>query len=160
MFNFILLTRISYTTIGYEELTKEVTVQDETTRQVTFKLQREVSKLSYLDYESTVKKMNDLSMTYAHHTKLYSIGTSVEGRNLWVMEVGDQTISKEGQPQVRIVAGIHGNEMVGKVIALELIEDLCSRVERDDAIKEVRLTPKIMHSFVLNLSNIIPYPLF
>ena len=64
----------------------------------------------------------------------------MEGRNLWVMEVGDQVHSMLGQTQVRIIAGIHGNEMVGREMAIELIEDLCSKAKRDDAIAEVKFT--------------------
>lgn len=68
-----------------------------------------------------------------------SIGQSVEGRELWAMEVSAADKSDHGIPQVKIVAGIHGNENVGRELALELIWDLCNKYEPDYSIAEVSL---------------------
>ncbi|CAL9682705.1 unnamed protein product [Knipowitschia caucasica] len=58
-------------------------------------------------------------------THLYSIGKSVRGQELWVLALGvspgRHTI---GIPEFKYVGNMHGNEVLGRVLLLQLIEDL------------------------------------
>nr|XP_020443952.1 carboxypeptidase M isoform X2 [Monopterus albus] len=58
-------------------------------------------------------------------TYLYSIGQSVRGQQLWVLALGlsphRHTI---GIPEFKYVANMHGNEVLGRVLLLQLIDDL------------------------------------
>ncbi len=48
--------------------------------------------------------------SYPHQARVYSIGRSVRGVDLLVIEISDHPgLHKPGQPEVKLVGGIHGN---------------------------------------------------
>lgn len=79
--------------------------------------------------------LRNLSASYPTLTRLYSIGKSVENRDLWVMEIST-TPGKHvpGVPEFKYVANMHGNEVVGKEMLLLLTKYLLERYGNDDRI--------------------------
>ena len=78
------------------------------------------------------------SIKYPHITKLYSIGQSVQYRRLWVLEISDNPgVHEPGEPEFKYVAGVHGNEVVGKEMLLLLIQHLCLSYGTDDLITQL-----------------------
>ena len=67
-----------------------------------------------------------------------SIGRSVHGRSLWVLEL-HATPGKHmaTHPEVRLVAGIHGNERVGPELLLQLAKMMCANYGSDYTITQV-----------------------
>ncbi|MBW02386.1 putative carboxypeptidase X1, partial [Eschrichtius robustus] len=66
-------------------------------------------------------------------TRVYSIGRSHQGLKLYVMEMSDQPGEHElGEPEVRYVAGMHGNEALGRELLLLLMQFLCREFLRGD----------------------------
>ncbi|KAJ0012671.1 hypothetical protein NQD34_017005 [Periophthalmus magnuspinnatus] len=60
-----------------------------------------------------------------HITHLYSIGQSVRGQELWVLALGvSPGRHTVGVPEFKYVGNMHGNEVLGRVLLLHLIEDL------------------------------------
>ncbi|XP_032361168.1 carboxypeptidase M [Etheostoma spectabile] len=58
-------------------------------------------------------------------THLYSIGQSVRGQQLWVLALGlSPRRHTVGIPEFKYVANMHGNEVLGRVLLLQLIDDL------------------------------------
>ena len=56
-----------------------------------------------------------MSSVYSNLTALYSIGKSVQGREMWVMVVSRSPYEHMvGKPNVKYVANMHGNEAVGR----------------------------------------------
>lgn len=56
---------------------------------------------------------------------LYSIGQSVTGQELWVLALGlSPRRHTVGIPEFKYVANMHGNEVLGRVLLLQLIDDL------------------------------------
>ena len=56
--------------------------------------------------------LRHVSTIYANLTALYSIGQSVQGRELWVMVVSSSPYEHMiGKPNVKYVANMHGNEV-------------------------------------------------
>ncbi|XP_033748148.1 carboxypeptidase M-like [Pecten maximus] len=68
--------------------------------------------------------LQNLSVNYPDITHLYSIGRSVEGRDLWVLAVGKNPKSHVTlRPNVKYVGNMHGNEPIGREMLLHLIEE-------------------------------------
>ncbi|XP_032445772.1 carboxypeptidase M isoform X2 [Xiphophorus hellerii] len=58
-------------------------------------------------------------------THLYSIGKSVKGQQLWVLALGVRPRRHAvGVPEFKYVANMHGNEVLGRVLLLQLIAEL------------------------------------
>ena len=74
-----------------------------------------------------------------NQTCSHSIGKSVQGRDLWVLELSSSDPKKYllSQPEVRLVAGIHGNERVGPELLLQLAHALCKNYGSDYTISRV-----------------------
>ncbi|XP_069778817.1 probable carboxypeptidase X1 [Narcine bancroftii] len=64
-------------------------------------------------------------------TRTYSIGRSFQGRKMYVMEISDNPgVHELGEPEFRYVAGMHGNEVLGRDLLILLMEYLCKEYRR------------------------------
>ncbi|KAJ4445265.1 hypothetical protein ANN_07066, partial [Periplaneta americana] len=89
-------------------------------------------------YQELEEELNLLASNYPNITKLYDIGSSVEGRKLYVMEISDKPGKHEpGEPEFKYVANMHGNEVVGRELLLLLIKYLCENYGTDQRITDI-----------------------
>lgn len=87
---------------------------------------------AYHNYTSMTHFMRHVSTVYANLTALYSIGKSVQGREMWVMVVSRSPYEHMvGKPNVKYVANMHGNEAVGRELMLHLILHLVNNYASD-----------------------------
>ena len=92
-----------------------------------FKVTKEPSDFKHHNYADTLKILTMISTKYPKITKLYTVGRSVQGRELWVMEISDNPgVHEVEEPEFRYVANMHGNEVVGRECLLYLMEYLCA----------------------------------
>ncbi|XP_073956750.1 carboxypeptidase D-like isoform X3 [Choristoneura fumiferana] len=90
----------------------------------------------YHDHEQLTRYLRAVSARYPALTALYSIGKSVQGRDLWVMVISASPYEHMlGKPDVKYVANIHGNEAVGRELLLHLIQHLVTSYDSDSYIK-------------------------
>jgi len=72
-------------------------------------------------------KLMEVHLKCPHVTRLYSVGKSVEGRDLVVIEFS--TTPKQGhqamKPEMKYVGNMHGNEAIGRELLIRLADDLC-----------------------------------
>ena len=80
----------------------------------------------YHDYNELTEFLVNISNTYPSITNLVSIGQSVQGRELWVLEISDNPGVNEVEPEFRYIANMHGDETVGREMSVYLIDWLCS----------------------------------
>ncbi|CAK9804732.1 Carboxypeptidase D [Anthophora plagiata] len=96
------------------------------------------------NYTVMEKYLKELNLNYPNITRLYSIGESVKGRQLYVMEITENPGKhSQDKPEVKYIGNIHGNEVVGREILLLLLRYLCENFGTDtrvtNILKNVRL---------------------
>lgn len=95
----------------------------------------------HFKHHSNEELMNVMKMfadRYPHITRLYSIGQSVRGVELLVLEVSDQPgVHEPGEPEFKYVANMHGNEVTGRETLLHLISHLCENYGTDPVVTKL-----------------------
>uniref|UniRef100_A0A3B4Z1H2 Probable carboxypeptidase X1 n=1 Tax=Stegastes partitus TaxID=144197 RepID=A0A3B4Z1H2_9TELE len=97
---------------------------------------------NYKEMRKLMKSVNDACPDI---TRIYSIGKSYTGLKLYVMEISDNPGKHElGEPEFRYVAGMHGNEALGRELLLNLMQYMCQEYKRGDQrivrlVKETRI---------------------
>lgn len=77
--------------------------------------EKRVDITGYHNYTAMTAFLQGIAASYPNITKLFSIGNSVQGRELWVMEISDFPGSNEpGEPEFKYIANMHGDEVVGR----------------------------------------------
>ncbi|OZC12622.1 hypothetical protein X798_00253 [Onchocerca flexuosa] len=83
-------------------------------------------RISNHNYSFMTSWLKEYSIKYPNITWLYSIGESVRNRTLWVIAISRSPRFRElGIPEIKYVANMHGNEVVGRELMLYLIALLC-----------------------------------
>lgn len=77
----------------------------------------------YHHYPDLTTELQDLAAGHPDTVKLTSIGKSVQGRELWQMEVTDFSAQEGGKSTIYIDGGHHGNEQLGMELAVLLIHE-------------------------------------
>ncbi|XP_067684519.1 carboxypeptidase D-like [Haliotis asinina] len=96
---------------------------------------KEPQQFVHHHYDALTNFLYDLAEKYPNITHLYSVGKSVQNRDLWVMEVSDNPGRHEpGEPEFKYIGNMHGNEVVGRELLLQLLELLCSNYGNNDFI--------------------------
>ena len=75
----------------------------------------------YHTYETLTAELQQIASANPSITRLYSLGTSVQGRELWIMKITRNPGVEEDEPGVRYIAAMHGDEVVGKELCIDLI---------------------------------------
>lgn len=82
----------------------------------------------YHSNEELTDLLHNLTLEFPTLTRLYSIGQSVQGRELYVIQLGSNAPENRtrplGMPMFKYVANIHGNEVVGRQLLINLIQYL------------------------------------
>ncbi|XP_055525100.1 carboxypeptidase D isoform X2 [Wyeomyia smithii] len=90
----------------------------------------------YHNHDDMTRYLRATTARYPNLTALYSIGKSVQGRDLWVMVVSSSPYEHMlGKPDVKYIGNIHGNEAVGRELLLHLIQYLITSYTSDPYIK-------------------------
>ena len=76
---------------------------------------------SYHDYDELTDFLININSEFPAITNLFSIGQSVQGRELWVLEISDNPGVNEIEPEFKYIANMHGDETVGRELCLYLI---------------------------------------
>lgn len=93
---------------------------------------------SYTRYDELQRLLHSLEQRYPRLARVFSIGKSVEGRDLLVLEISENVGQRSlGEPMVKYVANMHGDEAVGRELLIILGQYLLDRYGKDDRISRL-----------------------
>jgi hypothetical protein len=85
----------------------------------------------YPTYDAYITMMNQFEEQYPELCQVFSVGTSVQGRELLVAKISDNVGIRENEPQFLYTSSIHGDELTGYILMLRLIDYLLSNYGSD-----------------------------
>ncbi len=91
----------------------------------------------YHNYQQLTEKLQNLADENPDILRLYSAGSSVNGRNLWYVKISDRAQFDENEPKLLYVGNMHGDEVVGREMMIKLIDKLVSEYQSNDEVKQL-----------------------
>jgi carboxypeptidase D len=88
----------------------------------------------YHNYNTLTDELNIYAETYPDICRLYTLGPSVQGRELWAVLITDNPDEEEDEPEFKYVSTIHGDEPVGTEMCLYFIDLLLTEYGTDERI--------------------------
>ena len=95
---------------------------------------RNINFSHYTNYDDLTTLLKDLETQYPTLAKLHNIGSSVENRTLWALQITDNINDEEpGEPMFKYIGNMHGNEAVGRQILIYLVQELLQNYTSGDS---------------------------
>lgn len=98
--------------------------------QVQLKRLEELAK-DYMSNSDLENALMSLNRRCSGISRVYSIGKSVQGVPLWVMEISDKPGKEEAEPAFKYIGNVHGDEPVGRELLILLANWLCDNYMKD-----------------------------
>lgn len=109
-------------------------------RGIPFLDMKPITKSVLADYPSHALITSKLKAAEAKNPKimkLFSIGKSVNGKDLWVMKISDNVETDEVEPEFKYISSMHGDEITGRELTVSLIEEIAAKYGSDSEITEL-----------------------
>ncbi len=92
---------------------------------------------SYHSYDELTATLKALAKTNPTLARLQSTGKTLEGRDIWMMEIGNSAGTPTGErPALLVAANFEGNQVATSEIALSTISYLIDNYNTNDAVKK------------------------
>lgn len=85
----------------------------------------------YMSNAELKEAITEFGQRCSHISHIYSIGKSVKGFPLLVIEISDRPSQEEAEPSFKFIGNVHGDEPVGRELLLHFADWLCSNYMKD-----------------------------
>jgi hypothetical protein len=99
----------------------------------------------YYTYTSLTTLLEDLQQTHPTIFQYHSLGTTQQGRDIWIVKISDNITQSENEPEILYMGGVHGNEKPGFQVVIHNMK----------AIAENYTTPNVNQSFTQHIRTIV-----
>jgi carboxypeptidase T len=101
------------------------------------KYQKSGSTGQYHTYEETVSLLQELAGRFPELAQVFTIGKSIEGRDLWMIKISDRVQADESEPIIFISGCHHAREWISVEIPLLFIRHLLENYAGDQQVRKV-----------------------
>ncbi|RNA12428.1 carboxypeptidase D [Brachionus plicatilis] len=117
----------------------------------------ELYKFKYHNHTEVYELLSEYAKNFPNKTHLYSIGKSVLGKDLWVLAIADKDPSTHVplRPEVKLIANIHGNEVIGKEILLKFINDILYNQTMDPDLDSIMKNMRVHYLPLMNPDGLL-----
>jgi hypothetical protein len=101
---------------------------------------KESTGTSRYNYHNYVDMTQDLKTLASQHTdliELESVGKSVKSRDLWLMRISGHIARKDPKPKFLYIANMHGDEVIGRELAILFLHQLAEGYGHDQRITKL-----------------------
>jgi hypothetical protein len=91
----------------------------------------------YPTYDAYIELMAQFEKEYPELCKVFSIGTSIQGRQLMMAKISANVNIQENEPRFLYTSSIHGDELTSYVLMLRLIEHLLKNYGTDEQVSHL-----------------------
>jgi len=95
---------------------------------------------AWAQYHTYTQIGSELAATEAAYPtlcKVYNLGQTVQNRPMWAIRISDNVDVDEDEPEVRYISTIHGDEIVGVEMCMNLIDYLVTGYESDPRVTNI-----------------------
>ena len=92
---------------------------------------------AYPAYGSYISLMQQYASTYPDLCRLHDFGSSVNGHRLLALKISDNPLQEENEPVIFYTASMHGDEPLGYVLMLQLIDSLLTGYNSSNFLKQL-----------------------
>ncbi len=92
---------------------------------------------AYPTYSAYVAQMYAYASSYPNLCQIVDAGTTVNGKKILFAKISDNIGTHEAEPEVMYTATIHGDETVGYILMLDLIEYLLTNYATDTRVQNL-----------------------
>ena len=103
----------------------------------------DIGEPTYHTYTTLTSELQAIAAAYPSIVRLFTLGQSVQGRELWMVLITDSPDTQEDEPEFAYISSMHGDEVVGKEVVFDLIEYLTQNYGTDSRVTSLVDTTEI-----------------
>lgn len=92
---------------------------------------------SYPSYEEITEKLKAAVAKRPDIMQMFSVGKSIQGRDLWMVKISDNVAIDEVEPEFKYISSMHGDEITGRELMVSFIEEIAEKYGKDSEITEL-----------------------
>lgn len=122
------------TSEGFELYGSKGLMQYLDTRNIVYSDMKQMNKSALEAYPTHAQITAKLMAAQAKRPdiiKVFSIGKSVKGKDLWVVKISDNVNADETEPEFKYISSMHGDEITGRELTTFLIEEIAAKYGSD-----------------------------